>query len=171
MALGWFKMWRDAWSAGAARARAVAASATATTAAPTQRRGFGESDGAATKIFYIHDSNNNDNVTEKKGKSSGGGGGGGGGGVQLTAAVAAGYRHSLMSALSACAVNVSALSLDESAFEDTCPGSAANAVIRGRGYFDFCGPSCGCELGRRLELAGYSVIGPDAIETEVSECG
>ena len=61
-----------------------------------------------------------------------------------------------------CVVNVTKLNLDAAAFEGSCPGQEKE------GYFpEFtCGATCGCELGRRLELAGYPVLGPDAINTQ-----
>ena len=80
--------------------------------------------------------------------------------------VTAAYRQSLVPALrSRCVVDVAKLNLGPTAFEASCPGF--DALNLPTPDYDFCGGECGCELGRQLVLAGYPVIGPHAVATEV----
>lgn len=83
--------------------------------------------------------------------------------------------HFLRSQLGACVVDVTKLRLDASAFEASCPTRKAKNTStsaeddNNNDYDSFasCGANCGCELGRRLRLAGYPVIGPDAVDVKV----
>lgn len=150
-ALGLFQMWRNAWMAGAARANAAAAAA-ASSSTKNQKliveNDTSRSPQAATPASLL------DVVAT----------------VARNDTAAGYYGHSLMSSLGSCVVDVAKLRLDASTFEASCPGKEAEKSTTTEDHnYDFasCGTTCGCELGRRLQLAGYSVIGPDAVDLEV----